>query len=464
VYCARSVYAVAALCKVHCNRSALLSQAAERAHAQHTLHSVLTQCMQFDLDTCSTLTYHCTCTYTTLSLLTTNNSYDDPEDDEVGYLQRQSSVNGSAAAAAAAGSEYDDSAEEHEDELEDDNSWACPHCTVANSWDEKRCSVCGYRRPAAVKPAARSSTAASRKRARASGSSKKSAGRKRPKRSAPARGARYEGSSDEQDEGAAGSYEEDDSDDDAGAHVAQQRSSSRRGSGSRSRSSRQQQQQQYGDNDDDELSEAENGRGGDAPEDPLDRSVFAAETPEDLALLPAEVAAWRVGARAVLRACVGVEFAYPFLDPVDTNVYRDYSRIVQRQMSLLAMSGSLRRGAYDSSTTRGMFLRDVELIRSNCELYNGKKLEISASARKLAAMARRLYKRWCSAGSGVTAATDVAELTDSACAACGLGAEEGELSRCGRCNAPHHDFCIGDGAEQHHGVTRQSCPECSEDS
>jgi Bromodomain len=407
----------------------------------------------------------------------TINSYDDPEDDEVGYLQRQSSVNGSAAAAAAAAaasSEYDDSAEEQEDELDDDssNSWDCPHCTMSNAWEEKRCSTCGYRRPAAVKPARSTvSSAASRKRGRATSSSaKKSAGRKRPKRSsAPARGARYEGSSDEQDEGADGSFDGDDSDASQQQQQQQQRqqrsggSSSRRGSGSRSRSSR----QQYADDNDDELSGAEGSRvGGDAPEDPLDRSVFAPETPDELAALPADVAAWRVGARAVLRACVGVEFAYPFLDPVDTSVYRDYARIVQRQMSLLAISGALRRGAYDSSTTRGMFLRDIELIRSNCELYNGKKLEISSSARKLAAMARRLYKRWCSAESTVSAATDVAELHDSACAACGLGEEEGELSRCGRCNAPHHDFCIGDGAdEQHHGgVARQSCPECSEDS
>jgi Bromodomain len=463
VYLLESAWRVRALLSLH-SISTLQFNTQQSSHAMHTVLNT----------TVHIYTLHCTAQLDNVHY----NSYDDPEDDEVGYLQRQSSVNGSAAAAAAAAaasSEYDDSAEEHEDELDDDssNSWDCPHCTMSNAWEEKRCSTCGYRRPAAVKPArsTASSSAASRKRGRgASGSSsaKKSAGRKRPKRSsAPARGARYEGSSDEQDEGADGSFDGDDSDASQQQQLQQQRqqrsggSSSRRGSGSRSRSSR----QQYVD-DDEELSGAEGSRaGGDAPEDPLDRSVFAPETADELAALPADVAAWRVGARAVLRACVGVEFAYPFLDPVDTSVYRDYARIVQRQMSLLAMSGALRRGAYDSSTTRGMFLRDIELIRSNCELYNGKKLEISSSARKLAAMARRLYKRWCSAESTVSAAADVTELHDSACAACGLGEEEGELSRCGRCNAPHHDFCIGDGAdEQHHGVTRQSCPECSEDS
>ena len=61
-------------------------------------------------------------------------------------------------------------------------------------------------------------------------------------------------------------------------------------------------------------------------------------------------------------------------------IYPDYVHLVQNHMDFNIMDKKIKEKQYDSCK---YFLKDMELLRDNCKLYNGHACEISKSAEKL---------------------------------------------------------------------------------
>ena len=64
---------------------------------------------------------------------------------------------------------------------------------------------------------------------------------------------------------------------------------------------------------------------------------------------------------------LGLENAWPFMNPVNTKAFPTYKKIIKHPMDLTTIKKKLESG---SVKTRDEFVSDVRLIFSNCELFN----------------------------------------------------------------------------------------------
>ena len=83
----------------------------------------------------------------------------------------------------------------------------------------------------------------------------------------------------------------------------------------------------------------------------------------------------------VLSEVVDADYAAAFREPVTSQQAPDYEDVVLQPMDLRTIRSRCVALKYDSAAE---FVRDIRLIVSNCELYNGKEAELSQSARLLA--------------------------------------------------------------------------------
>jgi histone acetyltransferase len=73
--------------------------------------------------------------------------------------------------------------------------------------------------------------------------------------------------------------------------------------------------------------------------------------------------------------------SWPFHQPVDTDVYEDYSDFVSEPIDLLTVKRRLEKG--DFYTTKAKFARDLRLMCSNCKAFNGEGSKYGATATTL---------------------------------------------------------------------------------
>ncbi|TPX45428.1 hypothetical protein SeLEV6574_g03876 [Synchytrium endobioticum] len=71
----------------------------------------------------------------------------------------------------------------------------------------------------------------------------------------------------------------------------------------------------------------------------------------------------------------------PFIWPVDTSVYPDYSKLIERPMDLTTVTQNVQRGIYHDDLER--VAEDIRLIFENCYRYNRDDSQISQNARKM---------------------------------------------------------------------------------
>jgi N-acetylglutamate synthase-like GNAT family acetyltransferase len=73
--------------------------------------------------------------------------------------------------------------------------------------------------------------------------------------------------------------------------------------------------------------------------------------------------------------------SWPFHNPVDTDVYEDYSDFVSEPVDLLMVKRRLDKGDY--YTSKAKFTRDLLLMCSNCKAFNGETSKYGATATTL---------------------------------------------------------------------------------
>jgi len=73
--------------------------------------------------------------------------------------------------------------------------------------------------------------------------------------------------------------------------------------------------------------------------------------------------------------------SWPFHQPVDTDVYEDYSDFVSEPVDLLMIKHRLDKG--DFYTTKAKFARDLKLMCTNCKAFNGEGSKYGATANTL---------------------------------------------------------------------------------
>ena len=151
------------------------------------------------------------------------------------------------------------------------------------------------------------------------------------------------------------------------------------------------------------------------------------------------------------------EAAAPFNQPVDRELYPDYydGRLIAEPMDLRTIEEKLEDDEYESVE---MFESDVELVWTNCFLYNGEQTSISQMAKRLDRSFQRLMKEW------VYAATPrgLNYLVEDYCRSCGYSFGADGLIVCDMCDIRYHKFCLSP-ALLKLPKGRWYCPECIED-
>ncbi|CAM9439897.1 unnamed protein product [Discosporangium mesarthrocarpum] len=136
-------------------------------------------------------------------------------------------------------------------------------------------------------------------------------------------------------------------------------------------------------------------------------------------------------------------------------MYTDYPKFVSKPMDLSTMMFNLRRGEYDGPEGRESLLSDLDLIPSNCEKYNGKRMEITVNSRRIALAFRRLYRSWVEGSKGADG-----DLLDDTCSACGVHLDKGmdDARSCTMCLGLYHASCVDAEDQAEEGWV---CPDCA---
>ena len=91
----------------------------------------------------------------------------------------------------------------------------------------------------------------------------------------------------------------------------------------------------------------------------------------------------------ILKALKASKDAWPFLQPVDGELVKDYYSIIKNPMDLQTITNRLNDAHYLS---RDAFLSDFKLVISNCKAYNGPDSTYTKAAEKLDQQFERLLK------------------------------------------------------------------------
>jgi len=308
--------------------------------------------------------------------------------------------------------------------------WECTQCRTLNESYTRRCEECNSFRPAS----AANRMAAPQARSRRTSRTTRAAKRKRP----------WEDSESEED---VDNFDESD-----GAESSSSFSASSNVRGSRRRLPPRRTRQ--GSNFDDSFSSQQSStrrRGGrrrskrDSDDETGSEKQFSYSLPEF------EFREFVVRCLAIIRDVCDSEMADPFLEEVDTSIYTDYRKFVKKPMDFHTITGRLKSGHYQSDLST--FMDDIRQIWKNCELYNGKRADITKSALQLKAIAERGWTNYILDDER----PPFEDLADDKCSVC---REVGDAStaQCAHCLSLYHLECLGE--DDSDAGSTWHCPDC----
>lgn len=166
--------------------------------------------------------------------------------------------------------------------------------------------------------------------------------------------------------------------------------------------------------------------------------------------------------RKVLEKISDDPYAHAFYDPVDTDLFPDYTEIVAQPMSLSEVEEKLNNGDYNKFGCYREFAIDMRLIWSNCKKYNLYKSQIWYSAHTLNMLFERLFQAWVTSfhQSPIDFDEPIGRPWESACRSCLREDNEDKIILCDHCDAAHHIYCL---RPMLHAVPDGNwyCPRCT---